>query len=397
MSDRKVIPYLVSAASYIVVVAIVTITRVLNTCFNAAPTEYFNFFDRRDEVSDRIWGIINGENPYRCHDLYRMDGYLFRKLMDTLKDYVPITRKLPLHIQVAIYLDWIAHYPTLRVQKSNFKVSHELLIKARTNITKAVIKALYPRYVRPAREAPSFLFDEKRKFFQNCYGCIDGSYLPIIVPSQEKENWLCRKDFTATNALLVSDIEGNLTFQYAMFGAEGPGSDSLVLRHATTMDLIFMKNCYLLGDGGYGLSRHILTPYRGVRYHLKEFQAGNPLGRPNNREELFNLRHASLRNQVERAFGVMKKRFRIMRDPLDLAEKKDLWKTYYSCVAVHNFIRIENCNLDKGFENEVIQEILSEKYEAPEHELFDEDDIEAGEWRDLIAEAMWIDYTQNHQ
>ena len=49
---------------------------------------------------------------------------------------------------------------------------------------------------------------------------------------------------------------------------------------------------------------------------------------------------------------------------------------------MRNFIRIENCNLDKGFENEVIQETLSENYEAPERELFDEDDIEAGEWRD---------------
>jgi len=45
-----------------------------------------------------------------------------------------------------------------------------------------------------------------------------------------------------------------------------------------------------------------LTPYRGVRYHLKEWAKGNL--KPQNKEELFNLRYSKLRNVIERIFGV---------------------------------------------------------------------------------------------
>ena len=65
-----------------------------------------------------------------------------------------------------------------------------------------------------------------------------------------------------------------------------------------------------MGDAGYALSWKVLTPYRGVRYHLREWALGNR--RPQNAKELFNLRHSSLRNAIERIFGVIKKRFPIL-------------------------------------------------------------------------------------
>ena len=38
----------------------------------------------------------------------------------------------------------------------------------------------------------------------------------------------------------------------------------------------------------------LIAPYRGVRYHLKEYSV-HP---PENAKELFNLRHASLRTAI---------------------------------------------------------------------------------------------------
>ena len=52
---------------------------------------------------------------------------------------------------------------------------------------------------------------------------------------------------------------------------------------------------YYLGDVGYGNKNGILSPYRSVRYHLKEF-SDRP---PENVQELFNLRHSSLRTTIE--------------------------------------------------------------------------------------------------
>ena len=48
--------------------------------------------------------------------------------------------------------------------------------------------------------------------------------------------------------------------------------------------LIYVSK-YYLGDAGYGNKNGILSPYRSVRYHLKEF-SDRP---PKNEQELFNL------------------------------------------------------------------------------------------------------------
>jgi DDE superfamily endonuclease len=70
------------------------------------------------------------------------------------------------------------------------------------------------------------------------------------------------------------------------------------------------KGKYWLGDAGYGNSEYVMVLYRGVRYHLKEQRQSNK--KPENAKELFNLRHASLRNVIERIFGVVKRKFKIL-------------------------------------------------------------------------------------
>ena len=52
----------------------------------------------------------------------------------------------------------------------------------------------------------------------------------------------------------------------------------------------------------------LMAPYRGVCYHLKE----NSTCGPENAEEIFNHQHSSLRNVIERTFGVLKKQFLII-------------------------------------------------------------------------------------
>src|ERR1700716_1871721 len=53
-----------------------------------------------------------------------------------------------------------------------------------------------------------------------------------------------------------------------------------------------------------------MAPLRGTRYHLKEQRQANQ--RPENAKELFNLRHSSLRNVIERIFGVLKRQWQIL-------------------------------------------------------------------------------------
>jgi len=70
---------------------------------------------------------------------------------------------------------------------------------------------------------------------------------------------------------------------------------------------------YYLGDVGFMLKAQVITSYRGFRYHLKEYS----LRGPQNACELFNHRHSSLRNVIERTFGALKKRFPIIASEME--------------------------------------------------------------------------------
>jgi hypothetical protein len=62
------------------------------------------------------------------------------------------------------------------------------------------------------------------------------------------------------------------------------------------------------------------------------------LCRPQNSKELFNLRHASLRNVIERIFGVIKRCFRLLVHPPEFAMDIQA-RLPPALAALHNFIR----------------------------------------------------------
>lgn len=68
-----------------------------------------------------------------------------------------------------------------------------------------------------------------------------------------------------------------------------------------------------------------------------------PQFRPETKEEVYNMRHASARNVIERIFGVVKKRFRMMRNgseyPVHLQPR-----ITYLMAWLHNFILQESPN-----------------------------------------------------
>ncbi|XP_019184250.1 PREDICTED: uncharacterized protein LOC109179134 [Ipomoea nil] len=98
---------------------------------------------------------------------------------------------------------------------------------------------------------------------------------------------------------------------------------------------------YYVVDGGYPNAPDFLAPYgpyRGESYHLNDFRGQ---GRIRNKQALFNYRHSSLRNVIERCFGLLKARFPILKSingyPLIRQRQIPL-----ACCALHNFIRLED-------------------------------------------------------
>jgi hypothetical protein len=56
---------------------------------------------------------------------------------------------------------------------------------------------------------------------------------------------------------------------------------------------------------------------------------------------MFNFLHSSLRNVIERAFGVLKKKWRILKDMPSYSPRTQK-QIILTCIALHNFIRESN-------------------------------------------------------
>ena len=60
---------------------------------------------------------------------------------------------------------------------------------------------------------------------------------------------------------------------------------------------------------------------------------------PQNPKELFNYRHSSLRNVIERTFGAWKNRFRILKQGMNHYDIDTQVKIVIACVVLHNYLR----------------------------------------------------------
>jgi hypothetical protein len=88
-------------------------------------------------------------------------------------------------------------------------------------------------------------------------------------------------------------------------------------------------------DAGYPNKTGYLSPYRCTRYHVEQWQNGHP---PQGIKETFNHAHAKVRNVIERSFGVLKMKFRILLNMPRFPERKRT-RIIVACMALHNFIR----------------------------------------------------------
>ncbi|PPD67962.1 hypothetical protein GOBAR_DD35160 [Gossypium barbadense] len=256
----------------------------------------------------------------------------------------------------------------------------KVVLRAILKLYKLVIKLPDESTPSEIRNNPSFY-----PYFKNCIGALNGTHVRAFVPLNIQGRFRSRKGGTTQNILAA--ITFDLKFSYVLAGWEGSAHDSRILSDALSCLgglRIPEGKCYI-ADAGYGIRNRYITPYRGVRYHLKEFSAQGP----ENVKELFNLRHSSLRITIECVFGILKKRFRVLdAEPFwNFQTQVDI---VLACCIIHNHImRVDPSDLlNQGLYEEESDLIIPTLTEREERE-------EAREWsakRDEIAQTMWTNY-----
>jgi hypothetical protein len=208
----------------------------------------------------------------------------------------------------------------------------------------------------------------------------------------------------------MAAVDFEQRFTYVLAGWEGSAHDALVLRDALARENglrvpqgkrlimstnLFMKingslrsnqivhhmlGKYYLVDGGYGAKPGFLPPFRGVRYHLKEW-GRNPV---ENEKELFNHRHSSLRIKIEQAFGALKRRFKILDDASPFFPFQTQVDIVVACCIIHNWV-IE----DGRDEFNIPQD--SDEQPTTEYAGTESENAIMVSFRQGLAEQMWAD------
>lgn len=116
---------------------------------------------------------------------------------------------------------------------------------------------------------------------------------------------------------------------------------------------------------------------------------------PQDREELFNYRHARARNVIERCFGLLKKRWAILRSP-SFYPIRTQCRMILACGLLHNFIRMHMASDPEEF-----APLAEDELPVGEEPIDVVETIEpSSQWtqgRDAHAQQMFTEFRNRHR
>ncbi|RYP56391.1 hypothetical protein DL769_009926 [Monosporascus sp. CRB-8-3] len=373
----------------------------------AAIAASFAALDRRSQYRIQVY-TDNLTGPNYVFAMLCSTDDRFRRIMRMKKDtYYALrnwllantglkTSRISVDEKMMIFFHIVAQGSSIRVVSDRFMRSNDTVYRAFHQVLDALM-VLARVIIRPVDDRPHRKIVNNGKFFPwfgNVSGALDGTHFKVRIEGNafEREVWRNRKGKLSTNVLAACDFDGRFT--YVLAGWEGSANDAKVFNNAVDRDdLVIPKQKYMLGDAGYATGKRILTPYRGTRYHLQE-QAQAQL-KPRTPEELYNLRHAQLRNAIERAFGRWKNTFRIFKEDPPCLRIDTMMKAIYATAGLCNFL-LEYGEMDPDEPVELDEEAhINDEDQANDFSLAERQggvSSPTAGYRDQIAKRMWDSY-----
>lgn len=353
---------------------------------------------REPQLSGYDWVMRTLNNSTSCFNMFRMSKQLFERLHDLLVFSYGLksTNKMSSVEALGLFLWIVGSSQSVRQADNRFERSTETISRKFQEVLHSVymlsadiIKPKDPefRVVHPRLKCPRF-----SPYFDNCIGAIDGTHIPVVVPASKVAQYVGRHGYSTQNVLAICDFDMKFTFVVAGW----PGS---VLDMRVFSDAVRKygdkfphppPGKFYLVDSGYPNRPSYLAPYKGTKYHIPEFRQGP---RPSWKKEVLNFAHSSLRNVIERSFGVLKMKWRIL---LDLPSYPMVKQTQIiiACMALHNFIR-ESAMTDRDFdmcdcnEDYMPMSASSSSHQSGANTQVADEDQDMNAFRDSIANALF--------
>lgn len=275
-------------------------------------------------------------NRDSCYKMFRMSPTMFHQLHDLLKDSYDVksSAKSSSIEALGMFL-WIVGSPqSVRQAEDRFERSlgtvHNNFDKVLECVVKLAAGIIKPRDPKSRTMHGRLQNPRFSPFFNNCIGAIDGTHIQAVVPNNLVVQYTCRKNITTQNVIAVCDFDMRFTFVLA--GWPGYVHDMRVFNDVMTKWSHEFPHPptdkFYVVDSGYSNRLGYLAPYKGTKYHLPEYRDGPE---PEGKKEIFNFTHSSLRNVIERSFGLLKMKWRITLSIQGYAPEKQT-KIIYSCM-----------------------------------------------------------------
>lgn len=203
--------------------------------------------------------------------------------------------------------------PPLRIING---LSPQILHEFCSAIVELYFKSLirFPSTLREIEATISGFQDEFQ--YPMCLGALDGTHIPIKPPRGLETDYFNYKKYHSV--VMLATVNADLLFTYVNIGAPGRCNDASIYNRCVLSEVIedpiysryFMilnnqkLQSHLIADSAFALSRTLLKPFPD-RVDMPKTQS------------TFNYRLSRARCSVERAFGALKNRFRLLHRKLE--------------------------------------------------------------------------------
>ncbi|XP_024022557.1 uncharacterized protein LOC112091954 [Morus notabilis] len=397
---------------------------------------------------DKVNELLANTNEAAMFNKVRMGPRAFRILCEILieRGLLQPTNNMNVPEQVFVFLTIVAQSQTNRESQDVWQHSGETISRRFSDVLGAIC-ALHDDFIKPPNydKVSDFVRGNRHRYgtwfnvsfvsqsyqyattlvykhtnifhygsvVQDCIGAIDRTHIPCTpIGVQNQTAYRNRKGFNSLNVMAACSFD--MKFTYIFSGWEGSAHDARVLADAVAEPKFKFPHPppgkYYLVDAAYANNSCFLAPYRGGTYHLPDYQRRS--GGFKGPKDVFNYKHSSLRNCIERTFGVWKARFPILRRTNNTYPMTKQVKIPVACAILHNFIHIVNEG-DSLLNQYYRDGVPVSEIDPTNSDGFDDDDdddnvpeeptvtgatvsrTEMGHFRDRLANDMWVEYQRS--
>ncbi|XP_056292436.1 uncharacterized protein LOC130207772 [Pseudoliparis swirei] len=276
---------------------------------------------------------------------FRMTRRSFHKLCGIMEEVmkpaeVTVRAPIPLEMRVAIVLYKLASCAEYRVVANHFGVHRSTVKKMVHQFCNGMVTSALGHLIKvpTTEEAIGIAQRFEQKFnIPQIIGCIDGTHIPVLPPSDGSKDFVNRKGWPSY--VLQGVVDDMYRFWSISCKMPGCAHDANVLKQSTLFSQAHLLpkepreingvsiGHFLLGDPAYPLMDWIMKGYTHSPNITPE-------------QESFNVYLSSARTTVEIAFGRLKSRWRVLMKRSDF-HFSFTPKVIATCCALHNFCENE--------------------------------------------------------